>query len=188
MRAQRPTHLPPAIDAMAEKLPFPDQHFDASMATFTVHQWADPRAGLSELRRVTKGPVVILTCDPDQVQKFWLNDYAPDVLAAEARRYPSMGALRKGLGTELAIQPVPIPFACRDGFNEAFYGRPEMLLEDDARRSCSAWSFVEPNVGAGYVGLLRRDLRSGGWDARHGYWRHQPEFLGSLYLIVSYGG
>ena len=38
MRAQRPSSLPAAIDAVAEHLPFEANSFDASMATFTVHQ------------------------------------------------------------------------------------------------------------------------------------------------------
>src|SRR5690606_25405256 len=63
MRAQRPAHLPAAIDATAENLPFADDTFDASMTTFSVHQWTDLRAGLREMRRVTRGPVVILTCE-----------------------------------------------------------------------------------------------------------------------------
>jgi hypothetical protein len=37
MRRQRPAHLPAAIEGVAEKLPFADQSFDASMATFSVH-------------------------------------------------------------------------------------------------------------------------------------------------------
>src|SRR5262249_13869193 len=41
MRAQRPGHLVHAIDAAAENLPFADESFDASMATFTVHQWSN---------------------------------------------------------------------------------------------------------------------------------------------------
>jgi ubiquinone/menaquinone biosynthesis C-methylase UbiE len=77
MRAQRPPHLPAAIDAVAERIPFPDGHFDASMTTFSVHQWPDLNAGLREMRRVTTGPVLVLTCDPDDLTKFWLNDYAP---------------------------------------------------------------------------------------------------------------
>ena len=73
MRAQRPGWLSPAVDALAEALPFPDNHFDASLATFSVHQWTRLEEGLREMRRVTRGPVVILTCDPDLVQRFWLN-------------------------------------------------------------------------------------------------------------------
>lgn len=61
MRDQRPPHLPAAIDAVAEHLPFGDGFFDAAMSTFSVHQWKDPAAGLRELRRVTKGPVLIMT-------------------------------------------------------------------------------------------------------------------------------
>ena len=61
MRAQRPPHLSPAIDATADCLPFPDRHFDARMTTFSVHQWPDLHAGLAEMRRVTRGPVLILT-------------------------------------------------------------------------------------------------------------------------------
>src|SRR5580658_2623312 len=48
MRSQRPPHLARAVEGVAEKLPFPDRHFDASMATFTVHQWRNLQAGLTE--------------------------------------------------------------------------------------------------------------------------------------------
>src|SRR5262245_47059119 len=50
MRAQRPPHLAPAIDATAENLPFADDAFDAAMTTFSVHQWSDLKAGLREMR------------------------------------------------------------------------------------------------------------------------------------------
>src|SRR5919202_1100818 len=63
MRAQRPAHLSPAINAVAEHLPFAAGAFEASMATVTAHQWSDLAAGLAELRRVTRGPIAILTFD-----------------------------------------------------------------------------------------------------------------------------
>jgi ubiquinone/menaquinone biosynthesis C-methylase UbiE len=68
------------VDATAENLPFDDNGFDAAMTTFSVHQWSNLRAGPEEMRRVTRGPVVILTCDPDLVRTFWLYEYAPEVL------------------------------------------------------------------------------------------------------------
>jgi SAM-dependent methyltransferase len=186
MRAQRPPDLPEAIDGVAERLPFADKSFDAVMATFTVHQWPDLEAGLAEMRRVARGPVVILTCNPAEVQDFWLNDYAPAVLAAEARRYPSFDRLRDGLGTAVKIVPVPIPLNCRDGFNEAYYGRPEMFLDDKARLSCSAWSFVPPDMASASVAALKHALDTGTWDARHAVLRQQPTYTGSLYLVVSH--
>jgi len=185
MRAQRPAHLAPALDAVAEHLPFADGAFEASMATYTVHQWQDLERGLCELRRVTAGPVVIITCDPDLVRNFWLNQYAPGVLAAEALRYPSMDRLRAGLGGAVTVSPVPIPLGCRDGFNEAYYGRPEKLLDPAARLACSAWSFVSEAVSQGYVAHLRRDLVSGAWDRQFGHLRQQPAYDGALRLLVA---
>ena len=96
MRAQRPASLPPAVDATAEALPFPDGSFDAAMTTFSVHQWQDPAAGLREVRRVTRGPVVVLTCDPQLLDRFWLADYVLEVIATEARRYPPLSVLATG--------------------------------------------------------------------------------------------
>ncbi len=185
MRAQRSPHLSPAIDAVAEALPFPDEHFDASMATFTIHQWEDLDTGLRETRRVTRGPIVILTCDPNLVRRFWLNEYAPEVLAAEARRYPAISRISGLLGPNTQVFPVAIPLDCMDGFNEGYHGRPEGLLNGEARRACSAWSFVDPDTEARYVEHLGRDLSNGRWDDRHGNLRTSPEFNGSLRLIVS---
>jgi SAM-dependent methyltransferase len=185
MRAQRPAHLPVAIDAVAEKLPFPDQSFDASMATFSVHQWSDLKAGLAEMRRVTRGPVVILSCDPDALSLCWLNEYAPQMIAVEARRYPSMTAISNALGGQVSILSVPIPLQCIDGFGEAYYGRPERILEPGARLANSAWSFVDESVGEHFVAELGRDLADGTWDARYGFLRTQPFFEGSLRLIVA---
>jgi ubiquinone/menaquinone biosynthesis C-methylase UbiE len=82
MRAQRPPGLAPAVAAAAERLPFADGSFDAAMTTFSVHPWADLGAGLRELRRVTRGPVVILTGDPGRLRQFWLAGYVPEVIAA----------------------------------------------------------------------------------------------------------
>lgn len=183
MRAQRPPSLPRAIDAVVEHLPFPGAAFDAAMTTFSVHQWNDVEAGLSEMRRVTTGPIVILTCDPDLLDRFWLADYAPDVVTAEARRYPSVDRISRAFG-DLEVTNVPIPLDCADGFNEAYYGRPEMLLDPAARASCSAWSFVDPAVSAGYVQRLQEDLEDGTWDDGYGHLRTQASFTGSLVLLV----
>src|ERR1700761_1260829 len=63
MRVQRPAHLSPAIHGIAETLPLDDRSVDAAMAMVTVHQWGDLEAGLAELVRVTRGPIVVMTFD-----------------------------------------------------------------------------------------------------------------------------
>jgi hypothetical protein len=185
MRSQRPEHLAVAIDAAAESLPFPDDHVDAAMATFSVHQWSDLEAGLGELRRVARGPVVIMTCDPQLLDRFWLVDYAPEIIQTEARRYPAIDRVARALGGDIETVPLPIPLHCRDGFGEAYYGRPEALLDPGARRANSAWSFLEPAAAERAVDRLARDLASGAWDARHAHLRTQPTFDGSLVLVIA---
>ncbi|GGF68542.1 hypothetical protein GCM10007301_30270 [Azorhizobium oxalatiphilum] len=188
MRAQRPAHLAPAVDAVAERLPFADGSFDAALASFTVHQWTDLSAGLAEMRRVSSGPVVILSCDPDALDCGWLPSYAPEAIAVEASRYPAIDRIVAGLGGTVEVIPVPIPLHCTDGFGEAYYGRPERLLDPGARRANSAWSFVDASVGTRFVAALGRDLEDGTWDRRFGHLRTQPHFEGSLRLIVGRPG
>lgn len=184
MRAQRPVGSAAVIDAVAEDLPFANDAFDAALASFTVHQWRDLRAGLREARRVTSGPVVILTCDPTALRSSWLHEYAPEVIATEAGRYPEIADIQSGLGGVVTVTALPIPLECSDGFSEAYYGRPEALLEPGARLANSAWSFVDRAVGERFVQTLRADLDSGAWDARYSHLRTQPAFDGSLRLIV----
>ena len=38
------------------------------MTTFSLHEWDDLERGLAEVRRVTRGPIVVLTFDPDRIQ------------------------------------------------------------------------------------------------------------------------
>jgi SAM-dependent methyltransferase len=183
MRAQRPPHLAPAIDASAEQLPLDDGSVDAAMALVTVHQWRDLRAGLRELRRVSRGPVIVLTFDGDALDRFWLADYAPELIAVERRRYPAIATIVDRLGGA-AVHDVPIPIDCVDGFTEAFYARPEAFARDEVRRSQSAWSFVSDEDQRRIVDTLRADVTSGAWDRKYGDWRRRPTFDGSLRLIV----
>jgi SAM-dependent methyltransferase len=185
MRAQRPEHLARALDGVAESLPFADDAFDAAMTTFSVHQWGDLEAGLAEMRRVSRGPVIVMTCDPALLDRSWLAEYAPAVIATEASRYPAIDRIAAALGGDVAVTPLPIPLDCVDGFSEAYYGRPEALLDEGARRANSAWSFVDPDVAAASVERLRDAVADGSWDARYGELRTRPTFDGSLVLVVA---
>jgi hypothetical protein len=185
MRAQRPRNRRPAIDAVAEALPFADDSFDAAMATVTVHQWPSGEAGLRELRRVARGPVVVLTFDGDALDRLWLSGYVPELMSAERRRYPSIASIAAALGGLVTVEPVPIPIDCVDGFTEAFYARPEAFLDPDVRAAQSAWGFVSAAAIEDGLRRLAADLDSGEWDRVHGHLRTQPEFIGALRLITA---
>ncbi|MEV8637335.1 hypothetical protein AB0395_37415 [Streptosporangium sp. NPDC051023] len=55
-----------------------------------------------------------------------------------------------------------------------------------AQRPATAVPALEATAEARGVGRLRDDLASGAWDARYGALRSQPEFVGSLRLIVGH--
>ncbi|MCU1508340.1 MAG: Ubiquinone biosynthesis protein [Glaciihabitans sp.] len=185
MREQRPEHLARAIDATSEHLPFDDDSFDASMASVTVHQWPDLERGLGEMRRVTRGPVVIMTFDPVPPEHWWLMDYVPELFEVEGRRMPQLDRIAAALGGETEIRTVMVPSDSVDGFGQAFFARPEKLLDPAVRRAMSAWSFVPDAVIRRFEFALRHDLLSGAWDRRYGEFRSLPEFDGGLRLVIS---
>jgi SAM-dependent methyltransferase len=184
MRAQRPAGCAPALDARAESLPFDDDAFDAAMACVTVHHWEDQRTGLRELRRVARGPVVVFTFDLQHLPA-WQLDYFAEAVAAEMPRFPAIDEIADALGGRTRVEAMPVPGDCEDGFFEAFWRRPEEMLDAHVRASQSVWQLLEPGVEERIFSRLAAALTSGAWDAEHGYLRELEEFDGSLRLVVS---
>lgn len=188
MRAQRPAGAAPAIDAVAEHLPFDDGSFDAAMATMTVHQWSDVDQGLREMRRVSRGPVVVLTLDAPALQQFWLADYIPEVVAVEEARFPTLDQVTDALAqgsAEVRVDVVPIPRDCTDGFGEAFYARPEAFLDPEIRAATSGLVLTDPDAVQRGLDRLEKDLNSGAWDRRYGHLRLQTERHGAIRLVTA---
>ncbi len=82
--------------------------FDAAVWAFPAAEH-DPERVLPEVRRVTSGPIVVLTRDPARAQASWLADYAPEVVAAEAQRSPSLDRITAALPDDVVTtSPLPI--------------------------------------------------------------------------------
>ena len=184
MRAQRPPGSPPAIDASAEALPLDDDSVDAAMACVTIHHWEPPSAGLAELRRVARGPVVVFTFDLE-VLPAWQQEHLAEGLVIERPRFPAVEDVAAMLGGRTRIERIPTPGDCVDGFFEAFWRRPEALLDPAVRSAQSMWALLPPGVEDRIVARLATDLRSGAWDAEHGHLRDQDAYDGSLRLVIS---
>lgn len=186
MRSQRlDKGKTPAVIGSAESLPFDENSFDASMAMVTIHHWPNLEQGLKELRRVTKGPVIILTFDPDSLNKFWNAEYFPDLIEIERRRFPSIETILSIFGSNCEVVEIPIPLDCMDGFQEAFYGRPEAFLESEVRKAQSAWGFLPTGMEQKLVQNLADALKSGEWDKKYGHYREAPYFTCALRLIIA---
>jgi SAM-dependent methyltransferase len=186
MRGQRAAAgRTPAVIGFADNLPFDDTAFDASMAIATVHHWPDLAKGLREMRRVTRKQVVIFTWDPEGLHQLWNNEYFPEVVAAERRRYPTINSIISALGGNCEVRKIPVPIDCIDGFQDAFYARPEAFLNKEVRQAQSAWAFIPEDLEAQYVKTLQADLNSGEWDRKYAHFRTQPQFSGGIRLIIA---
>lgn len=164
MIGQRNASAAPAIQGYAENLPFDDNSFDAAMAILTVHHWTDKAKGLREMRRVTRGPVVVLTYDP-AFRAFWLLDYFPELVALDEGQMPKLSDYGEWLGP-VTISPVPIPHDCSDGFLSAYWRRPAAYLDPKVRAAMS--SFWKVGDVSQALARLEKDLESGAWAQRHG--------------------
>jgi SAM-dependent methyltransferase len=184
MRAQRPASAVPAIAARAEALPFDDGAVDAAMACVTIHHWEPPEAGLAELRRVARGPVVIFTFELDDLPA-WQQELLREGLIKERPRFPAIERIASALGGRTRVERIPTPWDCTDGFFEAFWRRPEQLLDPGIRSAQSMWRLLEPGVEQAIVERLAAALESGEWDSEHGHLRAQDSFDGALRLVVS---
>jgi SAM-dependent methyltransferase len=184
MRAQRPAGSAPAIAAHAESLPFDDGALDAAMACVTIHHWEPPEAGLAELRRVSRGPVVVFTFELDALPA-WQHDFLHEGLAKERPRFPAIEDIAAALGGDARVEHIPTPGDCLDGFFEAFWRRPEALLDPEVRGAQSMWALLEPDVEQAIVERLAGALESGAWDEEHGHLRDRDSFDGALRLVVS---
>jgi SAM-dependent methyltransferase len=186
MRAQRPAGAAPAIDARAEALPFDDGAVDAAMACVTIHHWEPPEAGLAELRRVARGPVVVFTFELDALPA-WQHEYLHEGLVIERPRFPAIADIQAALGGRTRVERIPTPGDCTDGFFEAFWRRPEGLLDPAVRSAQSMWALLDQQQEQRIVERLAAALDSGAWDAEHGHLREQEQFDGALRLVISEG-
>jgi hypothetical protein len=184
MRAQRPAGAAPAIDAHAEALPFDDDAVDAAMACVTIHHWSEVGLGLAELRRVARGPVVVFTFELDSLPA-WQEHYLREGLVKEQPRFPAIEDIQAALGGRTRVERIPTPGDCSDGFFEAFWRRPEGLLDPAVRSAQSMWALLEPTEEERIVQRLTAALDSGAWDAEHGHLREQETFDGALRLVIS---
>jgi len=180
MIRKRPASAARCIQASADDLPFGDQMFDAAMAILTIHHWSDKVAGIREIMRVTRGPIVLLTFDPSF--RPWLTDYLPELADLDERQMPSMSRYGEWLGP-VDVENVPVPNDCSDGFLYAYWARPEAYLDVRIRSgSSSFWSLANSGEGLARLG---RDVQTGEWDRRFGHLREQATYDAGYRLIVS---
>lgn len=179
MIRQRPGSLPPALLGTAEDLPLPPKSVDAALAVLSAHHWRDRSAAFVEIRRVARQRAVFFTHDPE-ASFGWLGDYFPG-LAGE-NRYPALTEF-DAVG-RVAVDPVPVPADCTDGFTAAYWRRPDAYLDEAVRTNMSTFALLDQRVVADGVARLARDLADRSWHRRYAALLALPELDVGYRLVV----
>jgi SAM-dependent methyltransferase len=183
MIAQRPPSAAPAVQGVAEALPFADRAFDVAMAILTVHHWSDRAAGLRELRRVARRRVV-LTFDPAVHARMWLMDYLPEINTLDRRRRtPSVGEVSDGVAGQTVVA-LPVPWDCVDGMTVAYWRRPDAYVDRHTHAGGSSLRQIDEGALQRGLAQLEDDLRSGRWHERYGHLLELEELDCGLRLVV----
>jgi SAM-dependent methyltransferase len=181
MVAQRAADGAPAVRATADALPLKSGSVDAAMAVLTIHHWPDWRRGLTEMRRVARRQVAILTWDPAHAG-FWLvQDYFPEILRIDRRIFPPVTETAEVLGP-VDVRPVPVPADCSDGFLGAYWRRPAAYLDEGVRGAISTFARISAADG---LARLDADLASGAWHERYGHLMAMDELDVGYRLVIA---
>jgi SAM-dependent methyltransferase len=185
MIAQRPAGAAPAVRASSERLPFPDDSFDAAMAIITIHHWDALEAGLGEMRRVARQRIVIVTFDPAYEADLWIaRDYLREHVIQTFSSLPPISRILETF-PEAQVRPLLIPNDCSDRMFATLWARPEEYLDPHVRAATSVWQRLPAEAVTRAMDTLRRDLSSGEWDRRYGHLRTTPEYDAGLRLLTA---
>ena len=153
----------------AEHLSLDDQSFDAAICTLVIHHFSRLVAAFAEVARVQKPKArfVLFTAFPEQMERYWLCHYFPEMMRLACEQMPGRDAVTTTLSdagfTQCEIQPFEVTPALQDFFLYSGKQRPEVYLSEAVRRGISSFrnglcSAAEKRDG---VARLAADIESG---------------------------
>ena len=166
MISQRPKGSAPVVQGVAENLPFEDKQFSHCMTVLSMHHWTDRDKAFSEIKRVTREKFVALTWSPlGKEEPYWLyRDYLKAIPELNRSIFPNVNELRQYFA-HVEEYVLPIPHDCQDGFDGAYWKRPQAFLDPEVRANMSVFSKIK-NVDA-ILERLQQDVESGAWHKKN---------------------
>ncbi len=169
------------ITGLAEYLPLQDASMDGVITVLASHHFSDIHSAAKEMARVCpNGPLVMLTMDPRESEKFWFNDYFPEIAQHALKNFPP---LNKAINIFSSIKhwsthviKFPLPHDLSDKNMCSGWNRPEIYLDPIMRQNTSGFALASPSVVQAGITLLENDLLSGKWDKLNGHLRKQESF------------
>lgn len=169
------------ISGFAESLPLQDASMDGVVMVLAIHHFADIRSAAKEVARVCPaGPLVILTMDPRQSEKFWFDDYFPEIAEHVLKSFPPLDEIInifsgiKHWSAQVIKFPLPNDLADKNMLSG--WNRPEIYLDPLMRQNTSGFALASPATVKEGIAHLENDLQTGKWDKLNGHLRRQKSF------------
>lgn len=151
----------------AELLPFPSGSFQGATCILAIHHFKNVRKAFMEVFRVIdKGRFVIFTAYPEQMMRYWLNEYFPEAMRRGMRQMLSKRALfghLEAAGFERIVEEnFEVPCDLQDLFLHSGKYKPEIYLQPEVRAGISTFANLasEEEVSEG-CRQLEQDIQSG---------------------------
>lgn len=131
------------MDAMC--IDYPPATFDGATCTLAIHHFPQIRKPFCEIARVLKpgGSFVLFTAFPSQMQRYWLLEYFPQMIANSCQQMPDQITIETALSEAgllvEEIRPFDVTSDLEDFFLYSGKQRPEIYLSEAVRAGISSF-------------------------------------------------
>jgi SAM-dependent methyltransferase len=149
-------------------MPFLDSQFSGAVCILAIHHFRDLVNSFKEINRILceGSRFVIFTSSPEQMQRFWLNEYFPEMMNESISQMPNTLAVEKALldsGFQiLGYESFMIQPNLQDFFLYSGKYRPEFYLRPEVRSGISSFASLasDDEINEG-TKKLEEDIKSG---------------------------
>jgi ubiquinone/menaquinone biosynthesis C-methylase UbiE len=165
----------------AEAIPLGDNSVDAVIIILALHHFQDIELAAGELCRICPGgPIVIFTMDPRKSERFWFNEYFPEIADHVSKVFPPLdevtGIFFRAGKWRAVVKNFPLPPDLADRNMCSAWAKPEMYFDAQFRQNTSGFALASPAAVERGLKRLQHDLQSGQWDNEYGRLRRRKRF------------
>lgn len=151
-----------------ESVQLDPQSFDGAIASLTLHHWNDLKDGFDTIYSALRpgGRLVIFTSTPEQMKRYWLCHYFPQMMMQSLKQMPTKMAVTSGLlATGFTIES-EVPYAIQPQLEDLFLysGKhaPNRYLDPEFRAGISSFRLfcTEEELTSG-LKAIEEDLKEG---------------------------
>lgn len=170
------------INSSVDNIPLQNNSVDGAIIVNAIHHFKDVQESFLELKRVVrKGPIVIVTFDPNIACRQWIFDYWPELIEYECSNYLNLDVLKRCIidstGGQLQEYIYKLPYDFEDIFSASLWRRPNLLLEhDDMKYAMSIFSSMDDKSFNDGFNKLKHDIIFHNWEDKYYYLLNEDEW------------